>query len=532
MSTPLYVHGSNAGSREGVFDAIRAALVAAGWTELFYSPTVGLRYIYSQGSELTPGVGNAPIIGVGELVADSTIYFWTCADYEPGSHTMIEVAGNVQDHFANNAIHTGTTSNQWWLRINPFAMFVSNMVDGGNVWNAYDGLLKRGLGAAKSGVTTTTAAYTAGATVLAVSSDMTAQLQVGQKIHIQNFHHVAASANVGHCEVKTISAIASGSITLSAGLSLNYDAGALVGEMPLPTACGGNSTTGFPSVFVPFNKDGSRSSSTGQTYSEVLYPLFCIGQSEWTPDGTTGEFASGPLVLLSSMGFGGYPYNVLIVAGSAGSYGDIYSDGDNQFALAGAHAGGPTGWIYVVTGPNATGTPTHQMAQYPGVAVMDQDNNAAQVVTNITYVAQPVLTPNFTGPGPGTPDFGTDFQFLAGLNPSLSLTSGVATLGQDIAHRLMTPRGGLFYDPDYGTDLRVYLNAPMTSQTLGALVNDATSECLKDERVQTCVVTPAFDAASSTLNLGFSCLTADGPFTFIISVTKASVALLSQPAAS
>lgn len=126
------------------------------------------------------------------------------------------------------------------------------------------------------------------------------------------------------------------------------------------------------------------------------------------------------------------------------------------------------------------------------------------------------------------PDFGSDFDFLNGLNPAFPLVTGYANLGQALAHRLQTPRGGLFYDPDYGTDIRGYLNAPMTGPTVSQLVGDVQSECLKDERVQVCTAAPTFDRRASTLSIVINGTTSDGPFAFIFSVTSATVTLLSN----
>jgi hypothetical protein len=135
--------------------------------------------------------------------------------------------------------------------------------------------------------------------------------------------------------------------------------------------------------------------------------------------------------------------------------------------------------------------------------------------------------PISTQSGPSTVDFGTDFDFLSGLNPAFALVTGYYNLGQALAHRLQTPRGGLFYDLDYGTDIRGYVNMAITGQVASQLVGDIQSECLKDERVQTVTAAQSMNAATSTLTITITGTTSDGPFTFILSVTSATVALLS-----
>lgn len=125
-------------------------------------------------------------------------------------------------------------------------------------------------------------------------------------------------------------------------------------------------------------------------------------------------------------------------------------------------------------------------------------------------------------------DFGSDFSCLGGLNPQFPVVTGNTLLGQALANRLQVPRGGLFYDKNYGTDIRGYLNSPMTPAILGQMSNDAQAECLKDERVLQVAATPVFDSGSSTVNLTITGISANGPFTFILSVSDVSVTLLSS----
>jgi hypothetical protein len=86
--------------------------------------------------------------------------------------------------------------------------------------------------------------------------------------------------------------------------------------------------------------------------------------------------------------------------------------------------------------------------------------------------------------------FGADFSAL----PELSFTTfkdGVDNLSEALARRLMTPRGGLFYDENYGFDTRSFINETMTDQQTYALERLSAIECEKDERV---------DGATATLS--------------------------------
>lgn len=128
-----------------------------------------------------------------------------------------------------------------------------------------------------------------------------------------------------------------------------------------------------------------------------------------------------------------------------------------------------------------------------------------------------------------TVDFGQDIDAFSDLNPALVLVGGLANLGQALAHRLETPRGSLFYAPNYGTDVRAYLNAAINPVILARLRSEVQGECLKDERVQTCSCTVTFNSALGVLNLQINVVTASGPFALELLVTALTVAVLSTP---
>lgn len=125
-------------------------------------------------------------------------------------------------------------------------------------------------------------------------------------------------------------------------------------------------------------------------------------------------------------------------------------------------------------------------------------------------------------------DFGVDISFLSDLDPNFTLVSGFACLGQDLAHRFETPRGGLFYDGNYGTDIRGRLNEALSPKGQTKLASDIQAECMKDERVLACTARVQLATATSTLTVTISVNTAAGPFQFILGVTSVSVTLLAQ----
>jgi hypothetical protein len=95
-------------------------------------------------------------------------------------------------------------------------------------------------------------------------------------------------------------------------------------------------------------------------------------------------------------------------------------------------------------------------------------------------------------------------------------------LAQAIARRLTTPRGGLFYDSDYGTDIRRWLNAAV--QPLGRIGFEVQNEALKDERVKRANATVTI--VGGTLNIDLKLVDADGPFTLTLSVNQLTVDII------
>lgn len=134
---------------------------------------------------------------------------------------------------------------------------------------------------------------------------------------------------------------------------------------------------------------------------------------------------------------------------------------------------------------------------------------------------------------PGTTTtFGSDFAGVDDLDANWSFLENSPTtpnveslaLAQAIARRLTTPRGGLFYDPNYGTDLRDFIGSSITVPTAISLIE---TECLKDERVETAKAT--ITVLGETWTIKIECKANSGAtFELTLSVDKVTVALLSQ----
>jgi phage baseplate assembly protein W len=119
---------------------------------------------------------------------------------------------------------------------------------------------------------------------------------------------------------------------------------------------------------------------------------------------------------------------------------------------------------------------------------------------------------------------GIDLLCHPDLGASGELVSGRALLGQDLANRFTTPRGGLFYAPGYGFDLRALLSETLTDTRLQSLPAEIAAEALKDERINAATV--AVSLAGETLEVLIDLQDAQGPFRLVLAVSALSVALL------
>lgn len=111
---------------------------------------------------------------------------------------------------------------------------------------------------------------------------------------------------------------------------------------------------------------------------------------------------------------------------------------------------------------------------------------------------------------------GIDISALPDL--AFTLKGGLANLGEALCRRLQTPRGQLFYNPDYGLDLRERINDSFSNVSeIAALTHDVEFECEKDNRIIECNATAEIDDGTLlAINIfGTSTL---GPFDFVLGI--------------
>jgi len=121
---------------------------------------------------------------------------------------------------------------------------------------------------------------------------------------------------------------------------------------------------------------------------------------------------------------------------------------------------------------------------------------------------------------------GSDFSCVTDLDVNLAVVSGRTALAQALCRRLMTRRAGLWYAPNYGTDLRQFLN---TAPVQTSIVEQAAeNECLKDERVEDISATAEHLEARQTIQLKLRITEAGGTFDLTVLVSALTVELLQE----
>lgn len=125
-------------------------------------------------------------------------------------------------------------------------------------------------------------------------------------------------------------------------------------------------------------------------------------------------------------------------------------------------------------------------------------------------------------------DFGTDVSTIPDLDPTFTLISGPQVVAQSIARRLTTPRGDLAFHPDYGIDLRMWLNEAMTPQAIAECSQSIEAECRKDERVETVKVNVEMNYTTFSMRIKVFITTALGPFSLTLRIDKLTAEIIQE----
>jgi len=122
--------------------------------------------------------------------------------------------------------------------------------------------------------------------------------------------------------------------------------------------------------------------------------------------------------------------------------------------------------------------------------------------------------------------YGQDTSCTTGLGKFDLQIVGPKVVSQRLVRRWTTPRGALALigdDPDFGWDVRQYINRKMTSLDLSTAQIQLQNEALKDEEVQSCLVVLSF--VGNALTISATVTLSNGPtFTLTTPVASLSVA--------
>lgn len=126
-------------------------------------------------------------------------------------------------------------------------------------------------------------------------------------------------------------------------------------------------------------------------------------------------------------------------------------------------------------------------------------------------------------------DFGTATLGITDIPLISTQTSDpIIVIGQRVARRLLTPRGGLAAigdDPNFGWDVRQYLNGRMSPVRLAAAQQQIKDECEKDEAVLSADVQISF-VSGGAMKISIELTGASGPFTLVLDVSQLTVTVV------
>lgn len=124
-------------------------------------------------------------------------------------------------------------------------------------------------------------------------------------------------------------------------------------------------------------------------------------------------------------------------------------------------------------------------------------------------------------------DFGADVSCWDDIDPLAVdlLPDDTNVVAQDAYHRLITPKGSLLDDPDWGIDILDFIHQPASAAYLASLPGIVRSELAKDDRIDSVEVTVTLQPSDS-MRISVRGETADGPFDFVVGVSASGTELV------
>lgn len=128
-------------------------------------------------------------------------------------------------------------------------------------------------------------------------------------------------------------------------------------------------------------------------------------------------------------------------------------------------------------------------------------------------------------------DYGRDVGLVTqrgavDIDPFFRLIRGPRVVLEAVLRRLMTPRGSLLSDPNYGQDVRGALHAEFDAAGRFALATAIANEARKDDRVTDARCSVDYNASTGRVRIQLACATGTGPFRLVLAVSKVGVEVL------
>jgi hypothetical protein len=120
-----------------------------------------------------------------------------------------------------------------------------------------------------------------------------------------------------------------------------------------------------------------------------------------------------------------------------------------------------------------------------------------------------------------------DFSCIEDIDSSLSVISDAnEILAQSVVRRLTTERGSLFYDLNYGFDVRGFFNAALSASEAATLERAIADECEKDERIVSATAQVRFSSATREMVIKLELESVYGTTPLTLTVDRVSVTIL------
>lgn len=128
-------------------------------------------------------------------------------------------------------------------------------------------------------------------------------------------------------------------------------------------------------------------------------------------------------------------------------------------------------------------------------------------------------------------DLGSDIATVfkdgnADVDPTGAEVSGRLCLAQALVRRLLTPRGRLIDDPDYGYDLTGEINDDIDASDLARIRAGVEGELAKDERVVSVIAELTYARKGGILTVNITVEDSAGPFQLVLAVTSVTVSVI------